>query len=146
MADLMRVSRMLAGVAAVALLGACATQPMPVAEASAVPAERVLWAQPGDAGIVVVRDRGFLGSACHVLFSVNGQPAARVAAGERVDLRVPSGELRLSVAYDGQKDVLCTIGRADYVMTREFSIARAQTKGFRIHWAGDGGLDVLRAD
>lgn len=128
------------------LLAGCATQPMPPAEATAVPAERVLWAQPGDAGIVVVRDRGFLGSACHVLLSINGQPAARVAASERVDLRVPSGELRLSVAYDGQKDALCTLGRADYVTTREFAIAAGQTKHFRVHLPEGGGLDVMRSD
>lgn len=71
--------RLLAFLAAL-LLSACATSPVPVEQAKAVPADRVYWSvrpiQARPAKVTFIRDTGFLGGGVLFHLSINGQKAA----------------------------------------------------------------------
>ena len=79
------------------LLTACATSPITVQQASAVPSSRVLAPQwisqtPYTGSLVVKRDSGFMGSACTIRVFVDAVPVADLATAEKVELFVPLGE------------------------------------------------------
>jgi hypothetical protein len=76
---------------------ACATHPVSINQASAVPSSRVLapqWLAPGPytGSLVVKRDGGFMGSACNVRVFVDAVPVADLAPSEKVELFVALGE------------------------------------------------------
>src|SRR5574342_66787 len=76
---------------------ACATTPLTINQASAVPPSRILApeliAQRSNTGILVVkRDSGFMGSACTIRVFVDAVPVADLAPSEKVELFVPLGE------------------------------------------------------
>jgi hypothetical protein len=76
---------------------ACATQPVSIDRASAVPSSRVLAPQwlaqgPYTGPLTIKRDSGFMGSACTVRVFVDGVPVADLAPSEKVELFVPVGE------------------------------------------------------
>jgi hypothetical protein len=76
---------------------ACATQPVSLHQASAVPSSRVLaphWlAQaPYTGPLTIKRDSGFMGSACTIRVFVDGVPVADLAPAEKVELFIPVGE------------------------------------------------------
>lgn len=78
-------------------LTACATHPVSIEQASAVPSSRILaprWlAQAQYTGsLVIKRDSGFMGSACNVRVFVDGVPVADLAPSEKVELFIPLGE------------------------------------------------------
>jgi hypothetical protein len=78
-------------------LTACATHPVSIERASAVPLSRVLapqWlAQAQYTGpLVIKRDSGFMGSACNIRVFVDGVPVADLAPSEKLELFVPLGE------------------------------------------------------
>lgn len=80
----------------VLLLSACATSPVPVEQANAVPSDRVYWnvrpVQARTAKVTFVRDTGFLGGGVLFHLSINGQKAASVDTGERVSFEIDPGE------------------------------------------------------
>src|SRR6184192_2112771 len=72
-------------------LTACATQPVTIHQASAVPASRILAPQwlsqaPYTGSLIVKRDSGFMGSACTVRVFVDAVPVADLAPSEKVEL------------------------------------------------------------
>ena len=76
---------------------ACATSPVAVNEASAVPSSRILapqlLAQAQYTGsLIIKRDGGFMGSACAVRVFVGALPVADLAPSEKVEIFVPLGE------------------------------------------------------
>jgi len=76
---------------------ACATSPVAVHEASAVPSSRILapqlLAQAQYTGsLIIKRDDGFMGSACAVRVFVGALPVADLAPSEKVEIFVPLGE------------------------------------------------------
>jgi hypothetical protein len=78
-------------------LTACATSPIAVNQASAVPSSRILapqfLAQAQYTGsLIIKRDGGFMGSACDVRVFVGAVPVADLAPSEKVELFVPLGE------------------------------------------------------
>jgi hypothetical protein len=78
-------------------LTACATHPVSINQASAVPSSRVLAPQwlsqgPYTGSLVVKRDGGFMGSACNVRVFVDAVPVADLAPSEKVELFVALGE------------------------------------------------------
>ena len=79
------------------LLSACATQPITIEQASAVPSSRILSPQrlaqgPYTGSLVIKRDSGFMGSACTVRVFVDAVPVADIAPSEKVELFVALGE------------------------------------------------------
>lgn len=87
-------------------LTACATTPLTVDQASAVPSSRILApqlvAQRANTGILVVkRDSGFMGSACTIRVFLDAVPVADLAPSEKVELYVPLGEHSVVVTSNG---------------------------------------------
>jgi len=78
-------------------LTACATSPIAVNEASAVPASRILAPQllaPAQytGSLLIKRDGGFMGSACVIRVFVEALPVADLAPSEKIEIYVPLGE------------------------------------------------------
>jgi hypothetical protein len=87
-------------------LTACATTPLTIDQASAVPSSRILApqliAQRSNTGILVVkRDSGFMGSACTIRVFLDAVPVADLAPSEKVELYVPLGEHSVVVSSNG---------------------------------------------
>lgn len=125
-----------------ALLAGCATSPVPIKNAVAVPPERVLAYQkdvPGTGTLSVTRDSGHTGSLCSVGLFVDGKVAALLKPGERVSLHVPAGSVVVGAAYQGSG--ICGMG-ADR-QEREAIVSGGKVKNYRISTSGDGVLDLL---
>ena len=78
-------------------LAACATQPISIYQASAVPPARILAPQllsqaQYTGSLIIKRDSGFMGSACTIRVFVDGVPVADLAPSEKVELFLPLGE------------------------------------------------------
>ena len=85
---------------------ACATTPLTIKQASAVPSSRILapqWiAQRSNTGsLVVKRDSGFMGSACTIRVFVDAVPVADLAPSEKIELYVDLGEHSVVVSSNG---------------------------------------------
>ena len=85
---------------------ACATTPLTINQASAVPPSRILApeliAQRSNTGILVVkRDSGFMGSACKIRVFVDALPVADLAPSEKIELYVSLGEHSVVVSSPG---------------------------------------------
>lgn len=128
--------------ALVALMAGCATSPVQIKNAVAVPPERVLAYQkdvPGTGTLSVTRDSGHTGSLCSVGLFVDGKVAALLKPGERVSLHVPAGSVAVGAAYQGSG--ICGMG-ADR-QEREAIVSGGKVKNYRISTSGDGVLDIL---
>ena len=82
-------------------LTACATQPVSIYQASAVPQSRILAPQllsqaQYTGSLIIKRDTGFMGSACTIRVFVDRLPVADLAPSEKVELFVPFGEYVVS--------------------------------------------------
>jgi hypothetical protein len=87
-------------------LTACATTPVTINQAIAVPGSRVLapqWlAQASNTGsLIIKRDSGFMGSACTVRVFVDAVPVADLGPAEKVELFVAYGEHSVVTTSNG---------------------------------------------
>jgi len=103
------------GVFLALLLSACATQPITIEQASAVPSSRILapqWLSQGayTGSLVIKRDSGFMGSACTIRVFVDAVPVADIAPSEKVELFVALGEHVVGATANG---VLCGGGASE---------------------------------
>ena len=78
-------------------LTACATRPVSIYQAAAVPSSRILapqWLSPAPytGSLIIKRDSGFMGSACKVRVFIDAVPVADLAPSEKVELFVALGE------------------------------------------------------
>ena len=78
-------------------LTACATQPVSIYQASAVPSSRILAPQllsqaQYTGSLIIKRDTGYMGSACTIRVFVDTVPVADLAPAEKVEIFVPLGE------------------------------------------------------
>lgn len=80
-------------------LGGCATSPIPVSEARPVPADKMYALKDQgtkDSGrLTVVREDGFFGSGCDVVFYIDGQRAAKIGPGQKASFVLPAGKVNL---------------------------------------------------
>jgi hypothetical protein len=79
------------------LLTACATQPVSIYQASAVPFSRILapqWLSQAQytGSLIIKRDSGFMGSACTIRVFVDAVPVADLAPSEKIELFIAVGE------------------------------------------------------
>lgn len=128
--------------ALVALMAGCATSPVPIKNAVAVPPERVLAYQkdvPGTGTLSVTRDSGHTGSLCSVGLFVDGKVAALLKPGERVSLHVPAGSVVVGAAYQGSG--ICGMGAER--QEREAIVMDGKVKNYRVSTSGNGVLDIL---
>ena len=96
-------------------LTACATQPVSIYQASAVPSSRILAPQllsqaQYTGSLIIKRDTGFMGSACTIRVFENSVPVADLAPSEKVEIFVPLGEHIVSAAPIG---TLCGGGTSE---------------------------------
>lgn len=87
-------------------LPACATQPITIQQAAAVPSSRILAPQwlaqrPYTSSLIVKRDSGFMGSACTIRVFVDAVPVADLAPSEKVELFVALGEHVVGAVSNG---------------------------------------------
>jgi hypothetical protein len=87
-------------------LMACATQPVSVYQAPAVPSSRVLapqWLSQAQytGSLIIKRDSGFMGSACTIRVFVDAVPVADLAPSEKVEVFLAFGEHVVGVTSNG---------------------------------------------
>lgn len=84
--------------ALIALAG-CATSPVPMSSAEPVSPDEIYGFQEkqgADSGkITVVRDSGFTGSGCDVVFYIEGKRAAKIGSGQKASFFVQPGSVNL---------------------------------------------------
>ncbi|MFY1031817.1 hypothetical protein [Pseudomonas asiatica] len=133
--------RILAGALGLALLTGCATSPVPLSEAIQAPSERVTgYQKPVDNGgtVIVVRDRGFIGSGCYTTVFLNGNPVARLDTQEKAAFYVPAGHWTLGAGVDGS--ALCSLGNER--LEDAVIIEPGQTKKYRIYTSSEGEVGI----
>jgi hypothetical protein len=87
-------------------LVACATTPLTINQAAAVPETRILapqlLAQASNTGsLVVKRDSGFMGSACTIRVFVDAVPVADLMPAEKVEFFIALGEHSVVATSNG---------------------------------------------
>ena len=87
-------------------LTACATQPISIYQASAVPSSRILAPQllsqaQYTGSLIIKRDTGFMGSACTIRVFVDRVPVADLEPSEKIEIFVPLGEYVVSATPIG---------------------------------------------
>lgn len=87
-------------------LTACATSPVSINQASAVPSARILapqWLSQAQytGSLVIKRDSGFMGSACTIRVFIDAVPVVDLAPSEKVELFVPLGEHVVGATSNG---------------------------------------------
>ena len=87
-------------------LTACATRPVSIYQASAVPSSRILapqWLSQAQytGSLIIKRDTGFMGSACTIRVFVDAVPVADLAPSEKVELFVALGEHIVGATSNG---------------------------------------------
>lgn len=125
---------------AIAILSGCATQAVLPNQAKLAPKERVFKyqsSQVNSAQLIIVRDSGFLGSGCYFGVYVDGERAASLNPGERVNFYLPAGEHNIAMKGEGK---VCI---ADEVpVGRDINLKPNQTKAVRLFADPSGNLDV----
>jgi len=118
-------------------LGGCATSPIPVSEARPVPADKMYALKDQgtkDSGrLTVVREDGFFGSGCDVVFYIDGQRAAKIGPGQKASFVLPAGEVNLGTGL--AESGLCT-GVA--IKTVASNIKSGKEVIYRISWDTQG--------
>lgn len=131
------------------LLGGCATTPVSMSAAKQVPTDRLLAFQvaTGDktATVTVIRDEGFIGSACYYTVHLNKILAARLDVAEFARFYVEPGEIVLRAGRDSQGGGLCSV-QLDNWTQRETLLKPGEQKFFRLSIDANGKLDIMRSD
>ena len=128
-----------------AIVAACSTSPVRVADAKAVQSDRLYITAPATANdglIIVVRDTGFQGRACAVSIFLDGKKAVSLAAGEKAEFPASAGKHMLSAAPAGKG--LCGIADSEHAQRRSliFDSVAGRTIDFRVG-LGSGGDPIF---
>jgi hypothetical protein len=126
-----------------ALVTGCATTPVAPSAAPHVSADKHFAFKQADittAPVMVIRDSGFMVSACDTRITVNGQLAAQLSPGERVTLHIPAGEVFVGAEARGicagglvEQRVMAVAGkplyyRVSYGSNAEFSLQQTYAR------------------
>lgn len=112
------------------ILTACATSATSVNNAKGAPSDRVYQADyTGDdsSEIIFVRDSGLMGTACSAKIYIDGNEAAELKSGEKVEFKVKSGEHIVGVSL--RSGGLCAFS-ADLV-ERDIKISTGDKRVYR---------------
>ena len=124
-----------------------ATRPTPPEKVKQAPKERLLAFQQLGEGAsaiaVVTRDIGLFGAACHYAVIINGSLAARLNIGEAARFYLMPGGVRMKAAPDPDAEGLCSIGQGEDPSELRVDLQANETKHFRLHIDGRGGLHIL---
>lgn len=120
----------------------CSTTPISLNEAKDVPKERVFKFQnsvSNYANLVLIRDKGLVGSGCYINVFINGEEAARLETKERVSLYAPSGNIIIGSSIQGKG--LCSFNPPR--REREFTFREGEKKVFRLFIDQNGNTDII---
>lgn len=122
-------------------LSGCATEAVLPSQAKLAPTDRLLKFQrsiaPDDSTLIVVRDKGYLGSGCYAGVYLNDQKSAILDPGEKATFHLPPGEWSVAVKGEGKMCVSDSVPVGNYVR-----LTRGETKAVRIFSAPSGNIDV----
>ncbi|QCA20666.1 hypothetical protein E5284_10465 [Citrobacter freundii] len=128
-------------IAALFSLSGCATEAVLPSQAKSAPAERLLKYQTptddGQAKLIVVRDKGYLGSGCFVGVYLNQQKAAILDPGEKAEFYLKPGEWNVALMGEGKMCIADKIPAG-----RDFMLAANTTKAVRLFADPSGNTDV----
>nr|DAL25557.1 MAG TPA_asm: Protein of unknown function (DUF2846) [Caudoviricetes sp.] len=122
-------------------LAGCATEAVLPSQAKQAPKERLLKFQsPGvgeQAKLIVVRDKGFLGSGCFVGVYLNQEKAAILDPGEKAEFYLKPGEWNVALMGEGKMCIADKIPAG-----RDFVLTANTTKAVRLFADPSGNTDV----
>ena len=122
-------------------LAGCATEAVLPSQAKQAPKERLLKFQsPGvgeQAKLIVVRDKGFLGSGCFVGVYLNQEKAAILDPGEKAEFYLKPGEWNVALMGEGKMCIADKIPAG-----RDFVLTANTTKAVRLFADPRGNTDV----
>ena len=122
-------------------LAGCATEAVLPSQAKQAPKERLLKFQsPGvgeQAKLIVVRDKGFLGSGCFVGVYLNQEKAAILDPGEKAEFYLKPGEWNVALMGEGKMCIDDKIPAG-----RDFVLTANTTKAVRLFADPSGNTDV----
>lgn len=137
------MKKMLMAVLSLALLSGCATSMVPREKAKAIPADRlyqtelIYQGEPGKAEIVVIRDVGFVGSACLHRIWVDNVKVAALDVGEMISLGLEPGShfIRLEMGVG-----MC----ADMQVSETFNLLPGDKRQYRVMVDSNFKLSLVR--
>lgn len=122
------------------LLTACQSRPVSVSDAKPAPQARVFKYQTPEAStLVVLRDKGMVGSGCDASIFINGETVAKLETGEKATFHLAAGEWIVGASLEGSG--LCALNPAR--QERETITKAGDTKVFRVFTSNAGDIDIL---
>lgn len=128
---------------ALAFLGltGCATEAVLPSQAKQAPTGRVLKYQqpvkPTDATLIVVRDKGYLGSGCFTGVYFNNEKVAVLDPGEKATFHLSAGEWNVAIKGEGKMCVSDAVPTGSYIQLKQ-----GETKAVRLFADPSGNVDV----
>lgn len=134
------MKKILCAVALFSLSG-CATEAVLPSQAKQAPSERLLKYQnktpDTDSTLIVVRDKGYLGSGCYTGVYLNNEKAAILNPGEKAKFNLKSGEWSVAIKGEGKLCISDAIPAGNYVQLKA-----GETKAVRLFADPSGNVDV----
>ncbi len=128
-------------VLAIVGLAGCATEAVLPSQAKDAPSERLLKYQQAtnlsDATLIVVRDKGYLGSGCFTGVYLNDVKAAVLDPGEKATFHLASGEWSVAIKGEGKMCISDAVPVGSYVQLKA-----GETKAVRLFADPSGNVDV----
>jgi hypothetical protein len=128
-------------IAALLSLSGCATEAVLPSQAKTAPIERLLKYQTPTNGeqakLIVVRDKGYLGSGCFVGVYLNQHKAAILDPGEKAEFYLKPGEWNVALMGEGKMCIADKIPAG-----RDFMLTANTTKAVRLFADPSGNTDV----
>lgn len=128
-------------IAAVLMLSGCATEAVLPSQAIQAPKERLLKYQSHlegeQAKLIVVRDKGYLGSGCFVGVYLNHEKAAILDPGEKAEFYLKPGEWNVALMGEGKMCISDKIPAG-----RDFMLTANTAKAVRLFADPSGNTDI----
>lgn len=122
------------------LLSACSSRPISVSEAKPAPQSRIFKYQtPAVSTLVVMRDKGMVGSGCAASIFINGETVAKLETGEKATFHLDAGEWIVGASLDGSG--LCALNPSR--QEREVITKSGDVKMYRVFTSNAGDIDLL---
>lgn len=122
-------------------LSGCATEAVLPNQAKEAPSERLFKYQQvtkaSDATLIVVRDKGYLGSGCFTGVYLNDVKAAVLDPGEKATFHLPAGEWSVAIKGEGKMCISDAVPVGSYVQLKV-----GETKAVRLFADPSGNVDV----
>lgn len=119
-------------------LGGCSTEPVLPQNAKEVQASYEFQQKPKTTGVTIIRDKGYVASACAITAYINGKRLAELETSEKVIAYVPPGDVIVGAGFVGKG--LCG---GSPKKEREFIVKENQPRVLRIFIDQSGNVDIL---